>query len=281
MGGTRAIWHDGWKAAALSPAAPDAWADYPSQEWELFNTDLDPSECHDVAEEHPDKLQELIALWWTQAGMYNALPLENRGVVEILATERPQIAKPRNRYVFYPGCAEVPESVAPNVRNRSFTIAVDADITTTEASGVLFSHGARFGGHALYLKDGRLKYVYNWVGMFEQVVESDQMITPGRAIFSATFDREGDTMPAEGTLTLHIGETKVGEARIKTQPGKFSIAGEGLNIGRDSGEPITDDYPGESPWPFIGGTIHKAVVDVSGAPFVDLAQEAAMAFARD
>ena len=281
MGGTRAIWHDGWKAAALSPAAPDCWAGYPSQEWELFNTDLDPTECHDIADEHPDKLRELIDLWWVQAGMYNALPLENRGVVEILTTERPQIAKPRNRYVYYPGCAEVPESVAPDTRNRSFTVAVEADIETAEASGVLFSHGARFGGHALYVKDGRLKYVYNWVGMFEQVVESDVPISTGPAVFSASFEREGDTMPAEGTLTLHIGETKVGEGRIRTQPGRFSIAGEGLNIGRDSGEPITDDYPGRSPWPFTGGTIHKAVVDVSGAPFVDLAREAAMAFARD
>lgn len=281
MGGTRAIWHDGWKAAALSPAAPDCWAGYPSQEWELFNTDLDPTECHDIADEHPDKLRELIDLWWVQAGMYNALPLENRGVVEILTTERPQIAKPRNRYVYYPGCAEVPESVAPDTRNRSFTVAVEADIETAEASGVLFSHGARFGGHALYVKDGRLKYVYNWVGMFEQVVESDVPIETGPAVFSASFEREGDTIPAEGTLTLHIGETKVGEGRIRTQPGRFSIAGEGLNIGRDSGEPITDDYPGRSPWPFTGGTIHKAVVDVSGAPFVDLAREAAMAFARD
>ena len=26
MGGTRAIWHQGWKAAAISPAAPDMWA---------------------------------------------------------------------------------------------------------------------------------------------------------------------------------------------------------------------------------------------------------------
>ncbi|HEX5916321.1 MAG TPA: arylsulfatase [Nocardioides sp.] len=281
MGGTRAIWHDGWKAAALSPAAPDCWAGYPTQEWELFNTDLDPTECHDIADEHPDKLRELIDLWWVQAGMYNALPLENRGVVEILTTERPQIAKPRNRYVYYPGCAEVPESVAPDTRNRSFTVAVEADIETAEASGVLFSHGARFGGHALYVKDGRLKYVYNWVGMFEQVVESDVPIETGPAVFSASFEREGDTIPAEGTLTLHIGETKVGEGRIRTQPGRFSIAGEGLNIGRDSGEPITDDYPGRSPWPFTGGTIHKAVVDVSGAPFVDLAREAAMAFARD
>ena len=88
-------------------------------------------------------------------------------------------------------------------------------------------------------------------------------------------------MPPQGTLTLHVGDTQVGQARIKTQPGKFSIAGEGLNIGKDGAEPVTDDYPGESPWPFVGGTIIQALVDVSGEPFVDLAKEAAAAFARD
>jgi arylsulfatase len=43
--------------------------------------------------------------------------------------------------------------------------------------------------------------------------------------------------------------------QIKTQSGKFSIAGEGLCVGRDGGEPVTDDYPGEAPWAFTGGTI--------------------------
>ena len=88
-------------------------------------------------------------------------------------------------------------------------------------------------------------------------------------------------MPAEGTLTLHLGDREVGRGRIKTQPGKFSIAGEGLNVGQDAGEPITDDYHGPAPWAFAGGTIHRAVVDVSGEPFVDLAAEARMAFMRD
>ena len=86
-------------------------------------------------------------------------------------------------------------------------------------------------------------------------------------------------MPAEGTLTLHIRDQAVGEGKIKTQPGKFSIAGEGLNIGREGAEPVTDDYPGEYPWRFVGGTIEQAAIDVSGQPFVDLAEEARMAFA--
>jgi Sulfatase len=281
MGGTAAIWHDGWKAAALTPSAPDMWADYAGQTWELFDTTADPTECHDLAEQYPDKLQELINLWWEEAGKYNALPLENRGVVEILGTERPQIAKPRNRYVYYPGTAEVPESVAPNIRNRSYTIAVEVDVDSPDASGVLFSHGARFGGHALYVKDGKLKYVYNWVGLLEQVIESTQTIPTGHVVFSASFAREGDAIPAEGTLTPHFGDRPVGQGRVKTQPGKFSIAGEGLNVGKDTAEPVSDDYSGSSPWPFTGGTIVKAIVDVSGTPFVDLAEEARMAFARD
>jgi len=281
MGGTAAIWHEGWKAASLTPAAPDMWADYAGQTWELFDTTTDPTECHDLAEQHPDKLRELVNLWWVEAGKYNALPLENRGVVEILGTERPQIAKQRSRYLYYPGTAEVPESVAPNIRNRSYTVAVEVDVESADASGVLFSHGARFGGHALYAKDGKLKYVYNWVGMFEQIVESTERIPTGQVVLSASFDREGDTMPAEGTLTLYFGDRQVGQGRIKTQPGKFSIAGEGLNVGKDTAEPVSDDYPGSSPWPFTGGTIVRAAVDVSGTPFVDLAEEARMAFARD
>jgi hypothetical protein len=226
-------------------------------------------------------VQELIGLWWSEAGRYQALPLENRKALEVLTTERPQLSKPRDRYVYYPGGSEVPESVAPNIRNRSYKIAVGATVETDEAGGVLFAQGSRFGGHALYVKDGKLKYVYNFVGLDEQVVESTDQIPTGRHVFSASFEREGDGMPTEGTLTLHIGEDAVGEARIKTQPGKFSLAGEGLNIGKDGGERVTDDYPGESPWGFAGGTIAKAVADVSGEPFVDLATEARAAFARD
>jgi len=281
MLGTRAIWHQGWKAAAVAPAAPDGWSNFGTQRWELFDTENDPSECHDLAEEQPQKLQELIALWWAEAGRYGAFPLETRNAVEIFLTERPQLAKPRTRYAYYPGGAEVPESVAPNIRNRSYTVAVEVTIDTDEAGGVLFAQGSRFGGHALYIKDGKLRYVYNYVGLEEQMIESTEPVPLGHVVLSASFEKEGDAMPTAGTLTLHIRDEAVGDGRIKTQPSKFSLAGEGLNVGKEGGEPVTDDYPGEAPWAFVGGTIHKAVIDVSGEPFVDLAREAAAAFARD
>ncbi|HEY5114101.1 MAG TPA: hypothetical protein VIJ00_01115, partial [Nakamurella sp.] len=67
---------------------------------------------------------------------------------------------------------------------------------------------------------------------------------------------------------------------IQTQPGKFSIAGEGLNPGRDTGEPVTDDYPGTSPWAFTG-TLHRVAVDVSGEPYLDLEREAVAMLSRE
>jgi arylsulfatase len=280
MLGTRAIWHKGWKAATAVPAAPESWGDFPLQKWELFDTEADPSECNDLAEQHPDRLQELIALWWTEAGARQALPLESRGAIEILGTERPQLAKPQTRYVYYPGGAEIPESVAPNIRNRSYTIAAECEIETAEAGGVIFSQGSRFGGHALYVSGGRLKYVYNFVGEHVQTVESDETIPTGHVVLSASFDRENDGMPTQGTVSLYIRDKKVGEAKIMTQPGKFGLGGGGLVVGRSGAEPVTDDFAGERPWSFIGGTIDRLFIDVSGEAFVDLAREAQAAFAH-
>jgi arylsulfatase len=280
MLGTRALWHRGWKAASLGPAAPNAWGQFSSQRWELFHTDADPSECHDLAGQEPERLRELVDIWWVEAGKYQALPLETRNAVEALTTPRPELFEPRSRYTYLPGGAEVPESQAPNIRGRSYTLAAEVDIDSEDAGGVLFSQGSRFGGHALYVKDGRLVYVYNFVGETLQVVVSDQRIPAGHVVLSASFEREGDSMPPQGTLTLHIRDQQAGEGRIVTQPGKFGLGGGGLAVGRSGAEPVSDDYPGQRPWAFAGGTIKRVIIDVSGQPFVDLAREAAAVYAR-
>jgi len=175
----------------------------------------------------------------------------------------------------------VPESSAVNIRNRSYSITADVTIDTAGASGVLFAHGCRFGGHTLYIKDGKLKYDYNYVGEMDQYVESTKPIPAGDCRLSASFEKSGTGMPTEGLLSLYINKEKVGEGKIKTQPGKFSLAGEGLNVGMDRGEPVTSDYPGDAPWPFTGGTIHKVIVNVSGDPWIDREKEVQAAFARD
>jgi len=280
MLGSRAIWHKGWKATAVHPTIA-GWGDYEHDRWELYDTENDRTEMQDLAGEHPEKVQELINLWFHEAGKYNGLPLEDRTPVEVLTTERPQLSKARDRYIYHPDCAEVPEAAAVNIRNRSYTIAAEVEVQTPEAGGVVFAHGCKFGGHALYVKDGTLKYVYNFCGLVEQRVESEKAVPTGEHILSAAFEKEGDDMPTHGTLTLYIDDEAVGSAEIKTQPGNFSLVGEGLNVGRDGGEPVTDDYPGERAWPFTGGRIKQVIVDVSGEHFVDLEKEAVALMARE
>ncbi|MFE5705533.1 arylsulfatase [Rhodococcus koreensis] len=283
MLGTRGIWHDGWKAVSTHPAI-SGWGRFPEDSWELYHTDVDRAELRDLAADEPGRLAELIGLWFHEAGANQALPLDDRSAVEIFTTPRPQLAAPRNRYVYRAGGAEVPESVAVNIRNRSYSIGALVDLREPGASGVLFAHGSRFGGHALYVKDNRLHYVYNFLGSEEQRISATEDLPTGEnLLLAASFDKDGEDPPgtAHGVLTLYYGDRQVGEGRIRTQPGKFSIAGEGLSAGRDTGEPVTDDYPGTAPWAFTGGTLNRVAVDVSGEPYVDLEREAAAMLSRE
>jgi hypothetical protein len=281
MLGSRAVWHKGWKAVSVHPTIA-GWGHFDDDRWELFDTTVDPTESHDLAAERPEKVKELVDHWFHLADLYHGLPLLDLTPVEVLADPtRPQVSPPRDRYVYYPDSGEVPETAAVNVRNRSYTIAATVDVQTPEASGVLFSHGARFGGHALYVKDRTLRYVYNFVGDKEQMVTSTEEIPTGARVLSAVFERQGTAMPTTGTLSLFVDDKKVGEGQIMTQPGNFSLVGEGLNIGRDAGEPVTDDYPGSRPYAFTGGTIKEVIVDVSGEAYLDLEKEAVALMARE
>jgi arylsulfatase len=229
-------------------------------------------------------VRELVNLWFAEAGANQAFPLDDRSALEIILTPRPVLSPPRKRYVYFPGTAEVPESQSVNVRNRSYTIGAQVDIPGPGAEGVIFAHGSRFGGHSLYLRDNRLHYVYDFVGMFVQEVIATEDVPAGEdQILSASFDKDGEDPPgvATGMLSLYHGDKKVGEARIRTQPGKFMLAGEGLCIGRDSGAGVTDGYPGSPPWDFTGGTIKRVAVDVSGEPYIDLEREAQAMLARE
>ncbi len=283
MLGSRGIWHDGWKAITNHPTIA-GWGEFNDDEWELYHTDVDRSELHNVAAEEPEKLREMVNLWFAEAGRNQAFPLDDRSPLEILMTPRPQLSAPRDRYVYYPDVADVPESQSVSVRNRSFSIGALVDIPAPGAQGVLFAHGALFGGHTLYVKDDRLHYVNNFVGMFEQkVVATEDIPTGENLILSASFDKDGEDPPhvSTGILSLYYGDKKVGEGRIKTQPGGFELAGEGLCVGRDSGAAVTDDYPGETPYRFTGGTINRVAIDVSGEPYLDLEREAQAMLSRE
>jgi hypothetical protein len=282
MLGSRGVWHEGWKAVTTHPCIA-GWSHFYDDEWELYHTETDRAEVHDLAAEHPDKLRELVSIWFAEAGANGAFPLDDRSAVEILMTERPQLTTPRTRYVYYPGTAPVPEWQAVNTRNRSFVIGALVDIPAPGAEGVLFAMGSRFGGHALYVKDGRLHYVNNFLGSEEQLIVGSQDVPTGKnLLLTASFSKEHQEADrTTGTMTIYHGDRKVGEARIKTQLGAFAIAGSSLHVGQNPGEPVTEDYPGNAPYRFTGGTIDRIAIDVSGEPYQDLEREAALMLMRE
>jgi arylsulfatase A-like enzyme len=281
MLGMRALYHQGWLATTLHPPI-SGWSHFDQDVWELYDLRTDRSQMHDVAADHPERLEELKGLWFYNAGIYKGLPLDDRTALEIISSPRPQPSAPRDRYVYYPDCADVPESVAVNIRRRSYTIAAGVTVAQPEAHGVLFAHGGVAGGHTLYLTDGRLHYVYNWLGERIQKVSSPEPVPPGTHVFTAEFQKTADdpvTKSAVGTLTLYVDTTAVADAEISTQPGMFSLVGDGLSVGRDSGSAVSPDY--RTPFPFVDGTIDRVVVDVSGDHYVDHEHEVLAFIARD
>jgi arylsulfatase A-like enzyme len=164
MLGTRGIWEDGWKAATLH-APLVGKGNFDKDQWELYHVDADRSESKDLAKKHPDKLEKLIKVWFEEADKNLVLPLDDRSAAEVLGVERPAEEAPRERYIYYTGTSPVPEGVAVNTRGPSFKIMANVEITDPNCSGVIFAHGSRFGGHSLFLKDKKLHYVYNFLGI--------------------------------------------------------------------------------------------------------------------
>jgi arylsulfatase len=280
MLGTRGIWADGWKAVALH--APIVGKGHFDQDkWELYHVDEDRAEANNLADQYPEKLKELIDLWFSEAEKNFVLPLDDRTAVEMLAIERPAEEAPRERYIYYPGTAPVPEGVAVNVRGRSYKIIADVEITDPNASGVIFAHGSRFGGHTLFLKDKKLHYVYNFLGIKPEQTFVSEELAPGKHVLGMEFVREstGEHNASVGTTTLYVNEKAVASGPMKTQPGKFTLSGDGLCIGRDSGDAVSALY--SSPGEFEGGTILGVAVSVEKAQYLDLETLARAAFATD
>ena len=127
MLGSRGIWHEGWKAISTHPTI-SGWSHFNDDTWELYNVEVDRAEVHDLADQHPDKVRELVNLWFAQAGANGAFPLDDRSPIEILNTPRPQLTSPRDRYLYYPETAGVPEAQAVNIRNRNYIVGAVVDI---------------------------------------------------------------------------------------------------------------------------------------------------------
>jgi arylsulfatase len=299
MLGTRGIWEDGWKAACLH-APLSGKSNFENDQWELYHVDEDRSEFNnlmrrkDINPTHQKKLQQLIDAWFEEAEKNMVLPLDDRSAMEQANVVRPTEEGPRDEYTYYPGTAAVPESVAVNIRGRSYTIRAEVDTGDGldtgdgECSGVIFAHGSRFGGHSLFIKNSKLHYVYNFLGIKpEQQFVSPELASNEKYTFVVEFNKTEaageNTTPkgygeSLGYTKLHVfprAAPKTGESVGHTEPsapsaegpmraqvGKFTLCGDGLCVGYDSADAVSElysDLPNPSN-PFTGGTIHEVVI---------------------
>jgi arylsulfatase len=280
MLGTRGIWHNGWKAVAEHGPVPLNLGKFEEDRWQLFHTDEDRAEVNDLAEENPDKLQDLIALWHEEAKLYDVLPLNDLGIIEYRPLEY-EIGVPKSgQYTYYPGTSEVPQASSANTLNVSYRILAEVEFTQ-DSEGVIVAQGSRFGGFSLFVKDGKLTYVYNFLGIPpEQRLEADAP-TSGTHIVGIDFTKErvGDHHEPWGTMKLYVDDEVVAEAEMQTIMSRYSLCGEGLCIGYDGGDAVSSLYTPK--FEFTGGTIVKVVFDVADDAYVDVERHLAAAIARD
>ncbi|MCU1587904.1 MAG: Arylsulfatase [Frankiales bacterium] len=267
MFGCRAIWRDGWKAVAWHPiAAAEPGLD--NVQWELYDTRVDPSECHDLALENQELLAELVALWWSEAERNQVLPLDNRPFSELIAG-RPTGLRDRSSYTYWPGTAMVGEAAMVNVRNR--THEVRADVTLTgRGHGVLLCQGNVLGGWVLFLSEGRLRWVHSYVGLSLDRIGSEVQVPPGQHSLTMRYAKTGDHT---GDVSLLIDGAVVGSGQVPAfTPSRFSLTGAGQWCGRSGTSPVCDDDGAGDP--FTGGALHRVVVTVEGEPYTNAILEA-------
>ena len=253
-----------------------------------------------LIEEHKKKLQQLIDAWFEEAEKNMVLPLDDRNAFEQANVERPTEEAPRLDYIYYPGTAPVPESVAVNLRGCSYKILAEVKIEKADCSGVIFAHGSRFGGHSLFIKGKKLYYVYNFLGIPDKqfVFFSPVAVAPiapiapdavapiapiapdavapiapiapdGKYTFVVEFNKGTDAGPygeSLGETKLSVNGTVVAQGPMAAQVGKFTLCGDGLCVGYDSADAVSKEYSGT--YPFTGGTIEMVVITPEPEPEV-------------
>jgi len=246
MFGNRAIYDDGWVAATKhrTPwgSAPDG--SLSEDKWELYHVAEDFSQANDLAASNPEKLDELYKLFVEQAIKYDVLPIDDRTYERFNAAiaGRPDLMGSRISLTVYPGMTHMTENAFINVKNRSHTITAEVEIPQGGGEGVILSQGGRFAGWSLYMKDGRVSYVHNWVGKERYTITTPEPVAAGKATIRYEFQYDGGNPGSGGTGTIFVDGQKVTEGRISnTTPFIFS-ADETADVGTDEATPVTEEY---------------------------------------
>ncbi|GAB3544693.1 arylsulfatase [Actinopolyspora lacussalsi] len=267
MVGNRGIYHDGWMAVTRHGTPWDMVQDgtrhyFDDDRWELYDTNVDWSQAHDLAAEHPGKLRELQQLFLVEASRYNVFPLDDR----MTERENPREAGRRDLHgdrrsiTFHASASRLTEETAPNVKNRSHTLTARIEVPESGADGVLVAQGGRFGGWSLYVHGGRACYAYNYFGLEVYRVSTDEPLPAGEHEIVLDFAYDGGGVGMGGTATLHVDGEQRGQQRVGGTIPYYFAFDETFDIGVDRASPVTDDYPPVDN--AYTGTLHSVRVDL-------------------
>jgi arylsulfatase len=241
-------------------------ADYDTEPWELYRLDEDWSECDDLAAQRPERLAQLIDLWWREADRHGVLPLDDRTIELFGARFRDRSPHPADRrYVYRPPMSPIPAQAAAAIGGRSADIV--ARVTHRGGDeGVLFATGTENSGISIFIQDGRLIVDYN---AFDDhvVLESDEPVPVGTSELTVRL-RRGDGRA--GTVALDLAGRPSGSADLPLYMRMISSVG--TSIGHDHGSAVSQRYAG--PFPYRG-TLHEVVVQLVGRPAAGTAEAAA------
>lgn len=246
MFGNRGIYHKGWTAVTKhrTPWLPFS-TPVPALDddvWELYEPG-DWTQANDVSKSNPQKLHELQRLWLIEATRYKVLPIDDR-VMEKMNPDtagRPVLIKGKTQLLFA-GMGRLSENCVLNLKNKTHSVTAQIVVPENGAEGVIVSQGANIGGWALYAKDGKLKYCYNWGGFKHFYAESADKIPAGEHQVRMEFAYAGGGLGKGGKATLFIDGQKVGECDVEATLAIIFSADDGCDVGEDSGAPVTPEY---------------------------------------
>lgn len=254
---------DGWKIASYRAGSDK----YDTNQWELFDLNNDFSESKNLAEEYPKKVKELEQKWWDAAKQNQVLPLVDVGLIERALYSKFVLLPQPAQMVFPVGGGSVPHNLAPILPGKSYTITANIQRDSEQQNGVIVAQGDRFSGYSLYLKNNHLVYERN-TGIDVIRLVSNDPVPAGNSNIQFRYDKVSTSFAVakglfseglgfnllsvlKGTGTLLINGKESGSVVIE-QP--FMIGWEGLDIGRDTGSPVSPQY--EAPFPFAGQMTH-------------------------